>query len=93
MYVSVTARASQETMHSSCPSTSTSVSQLSSAHLSELVSFVWKLTKSYEILIIDYKHSQVYGLWAETFDNKSNSWRIDREFCLDTPLKSIGLKP
>jgi DNA-binding Lrp family transcriptional regulator len=67
--------------------------RLPSAHLSELVSFVWKLTKNYEILIIDYKHSQVYGLWAETFDGKTNSWRTDREFCLDTPLKAIGLKP
>lgn len=67
--------------------------RLPSAHLSELISFVWKLAKSYEILIIDYKHSQVYGLWAETFDSKCKAWRTDREFCLDTPLKAIGLKP
>lgn len=66
--------------------------RLPSAHLSELVSLIWKLTKRYEILIMDYKHSQVYGLWAETFDEKTNSWRIDKEFCLDMPLKSIGLK-
>lgn len=66
--------------------------RLPSAHLSELVSFVWKLTKKHEILIIDYKHSKVYGLWAETFDGKTNSWKTDREFCLDKPLKSIGLK-
>jgi len=65
--------------------------RLPSAHLSELVSFVWKHTKNHEILIIDYKHSQVYGLWAETFDSNNNSWRTDREFCLDAPLKSIGL--
>jgi len=67
--------------------------RLPSAHLSELLAFVWKLTKRHEILIMDYKHSQVYGIWAETFDGKTNSWRTDREFCLDTPLKSIGLKP
>jgi hypothetical protein len=66
--------------------------RLPSAHLSELLSLVWKITKSHEILIIDYKHSQVYGLWAETFDSETNSWRTDREFCLDAPLKTIGLK-
>ncbi len=66
--------------------------RLPSAHLSELLSFVWKFTKSHEILIIDYKHSQVYGLWAETFDKESVTWRTDKEFCLDKPLESIGLK-
>ncbi|MGY5879758.1 MAG: hypothetical protein RTV31_05880 [Candidatus Thorarchaeota archaeon] len=66
--------------------------RLPSAHLSELLSLVWRIAKRHEILIIDYKHSQVYGLWAETFDGKTNSWKTDREFCLDTPLKSIGLK-
>jgi len=66
--------------------------RLPSAHLSELLSFVWKLAKSHEILIIDYKHSQVYGLWAETFDSKTNTWKTDREFCLELPLKSIRLK-
>ena len=66
--------------------------RLPSAHLSELLSLVWKITKSHEILIIDYKHSQVYGLWAETFDPDTNSWKNDREFCLISPLKSIGLE-
>ncbi|MGY5873490.1 MAG: hypothetical protein RTV72_14680 [Candidatus Thorarchaeota archaeon] len=66
--------------------------RLPSAHLSELLSLVWKITKSHEILIIDYKHSQVYGLWAEAFNSDTKSWRNDREFCLVSPLKSIGLK-
>ena len=66
--------------------------RLPSAHLSELLSLVWKIAKSHEILIMDYKHSQVYGLWAETFDAKTTSWRTDREFCLDAPLKTIGLE-
>jgi DNA-binding Lrp family transcriptional regulator len=66
--------------------------RLPSAHLSELLSLVWKITKSHEILIIDYKHSQGYGLWAEAFDTEAKSWKSDREFCLDSPLKSIGLK-
>jgi len=65
--------------------------RLPSAHLSELLSLVWKITKSHEILIIDYKQSQIYGLWAEAFDPESNSWRSDREYCLDSPLKAIGL--
>jgi len=65
--------------------------RLPSAHLSEMISLVWSITKTFEVLIIDYKNSQVYGLWSETFDERTNSWRIDREFCLDRPLAAIGL--
>lgn len=65
--------------------------RLPSAHLSELVSLVWRVADSHELLIIDYKHSNWYGLWAETYDTKVNDWRSDKTFCLDDPLKSIGL--
>jgi DNA-binding Lrp family transcriptional regulator len=65
--------------------------QLPSAHLSELVSLVWRLCDSYELLILDYKHTQIYGLWAETFDIKTGDWRTDRKFCLEDPLKKIGI--
>ncbi|MDF1538277.1 MAG: hypothetical protein P1Q69_05195 [Candidatus Thorarchaeota archaeon] len=65
--------------------------RLPSAHLSELVSLVWRIADSHELLIIDYKHSIWYGLWAEAFDGEKKDWRIDKAFCLDTPLKSIGL--
>ncbi len=65
--------------------------RLPSAHLSELVSLVWRIADSHELLIIDYKHSIWYGLWAEAFDAMRNDWRTDKVFCLDTPLKSIGL--
>jgi len=66
--------------------------RLPSAHQSELLSLVWRIAKRHEILISDYKQSQVYGLWAEAFDPETKSWRDDREFCLVAPLKSIGLK-
>jgi len=66
--------------------------RLPSAHLSELLSLVWKIARRHEILIIDYKHSQGYGLWAEAFNSETKSWKSDKEFCLDAPLKSIGLK-
>lgn len=67
--------------------------RLPSAHLSELITMVWRIANNYEVLIIDYKHSQVYGLWADAFDAEVNSWRTDREFCLDRPLGAIGLRP
>ncbi len=66
-------------------------SRLPSAHLSELVSLIWRISQSYEIFMIDYKCSQTYGLWAETFDEEIGDWRTDRDFCLDEPLRSIGL--
>ncbi len=65
--------------------------RLASAHLSEMIALVWQLTKNYEVLMIDYKHSELYGLWAETFDEKTNDWKTDREFCFIKPMKSIGL--
>jgi DNA-binding Lrp family transcriptional regulator len=67
--------------------------RLPSAHLSELITLNWRIAKSFEVLIIDYKQSQVYGLWAETFDTNRNTWRTEKEFCLDQPLQAIGLRP
>jgi len=65
--------------------------RLPSAHLSELIALVWQISNSHELLIIDYKHSQNYGLWFETFDPDTSTWKSDRKFCLETPMKSIGL--
>ena len=65
--------------------------RLPSGHVSELVTFVWSMAESYEILMIDYKHSQVYGLWAETYDDEAQQWRTDKEFCSLSPLRAIGI--
>ncbi|TXT56458.1 MAG: hypothetical protein BAJATHORv1_20047 [Candidatus Thorarchaeota archaeon] len=65
--------------------------RMPSAHFSELISLVWKISIDYELLIIDYKNSQRYALWAETFDPEQNDWKADREFCLEKPLMSIDI--
>ncbi len=65
--------------------------RLPSAHFSELIALIWRISKDYELLIIDYKHSQTYGLWAETLSEDSGEWITDSVFCLEKPLKSIGL--
>ncbi|TFG26679.1 hypothetical protein EU527_19435 [Candidatus Thorarchaeota archaeon] len=65
--------------------------RLPSAHLSEMISLVWRIATSFEVLIIDYKNSQIYGPWAETFDENTRMWRVDREFCHNMPLAAIGL--
>jgi len=65
--------------------------RLPSAHLSELVSLVWRITESYEILSIDYKHSMWYGLWAGAFDEEKKDWKTDKAFCLEEPLSAIDL--
>lgn len=65
--------------------------RMPAAHLSELVALVWNISDSYEILNIDYKSSEFYGLWAQVFDERSRDWRTDKDFCHDAPLKSIGI--
>jgi len=65
--------------------------RMPSAHLSELVTLVWQIASSFETLTLDYKYSQRYGLWAETLDEDTRSWRIDEEFCLNAPMQPIGL--
>ena len=65
--------------------------RLPSNHVSELMALVWSITESYEILMIDYKHSQIYGLWAEVFDENAMNWRTSKTFCHDEPLKGIDL--
>jgi len=63
--------------------------RMPSAHLSELVSLVWKISKSFELLMIDYKHSQMYALWSETWNAKRRTWETDKDFCLDSPINAI----
>jgi len=62
--------------------------RLPSAHLSEMVELVWEIGESFELLIIDYKHSQMYALWAETWNDDSQSWKTGKDFCLNNPLQS-----
>jgi len=65
--------------------------RLPAAHVSELIALVWSIAKSYEVLMIDYKHSVVYGLWSEAFDEDTRWWKTSKSFCCDEPLKAIGL--
>ncbi|MFO7837744.1 MAG: hypothetical protein R6V83_13960 [Candidatus Thorarchaeota archaeon] len=65
--------------------------RLPSAHLSELVRLVWKIADTFELLIIDYRHSQMYALWSDTWNENSQDWKTDRDFCMQSPLKAIGL--
>ena len=63
--------------------------RMPSSHLSELISLVWRISEKFEVLSIDYRNSEFYGLWAETFNNKTQDWRTDRDFCLVGPLKAL----
>jgi DNA-binding Lrp family transcriptional regulator len=63
--------------------------RMPSAHLSELVSLVWKISKGFELLMIDYKHSQMYALWSEAWDADGRAWKVGREFCLDSPMNPV----
>jgi DNA-binding Lrp family transcriptional regulator len=65
--------------------------RLPSNHVSELMALVWKVSERFEVLMLDYKHSQIYGLWADVFDSASAKWKTSRAFCFTDPLKGIGL--
>ncbi|MFX0116092.1 MAG: hypothetical protein ACFFB3_16195 [Candidatus Hodarchaeota archaeon] len=45
------------------------------SHFSNVAKVVWKYSEARELLLLDYKTSEVYGLWSETFDSSAHSWR------------------
>ncbi len=45
------------------------------SHFSNIGKITWDYSEERELLILDYKTSDTYGLWAETYDSLSHSWR------------------
>ncbi len=45
------------------------------SHFSSIASIVLEHSKDRELLILDYKSSEIYGLWPDTFDPTNKSWR------------------
>jgi DNA-binding Lrp family transcriptional regulator len=59
------------------------------AHISELVDFIWEICPNHEIFWIDYKYSEYYGLWAETFDIDKKQWKLDHNFLIADVVKEL----
>ncbi|MFX0061681.1 MAG: winged helix-turn-helix transcriptional regulator [Candidatus Hermodarchaeota archaeon] len=49
--------------------------RLPPAQLSDLYNIIWKNVEKLETIIFDYKSSEHYGLWHETFDVKKHKWK------------------
>jgi DNA-binding Lrp family transcriptional regulator len=45
------------------------------SHFSSVGSIVWDHSKDRELLLLDYKSSQLYGLWPETYDPAGGIWQ------------------
>ena len=58
-------------------------------HLSELTDFVWEVCPDFELYSIDYKNSQVYGLWDQTFDAERKAWKVSYDFMIDNVIKEM----
>ncbi|TFG08046.1 ArsR family transcriptional regulator [Candidatus Thorarchaeota archaeon] len=63
--------------------------QLPPSHLSALLGRMHAISHAFVVTMLDYHTSQVYGPWAEAFDENSGSWRQDRNFMVTDVLKRI----
>jgi len=59
------------------------------SHLSEITDFIWEICPDHDMFWIDYKFSEYYGLWTDTFDPLLNKWRSDHKFMTEDVLKRI----
>jgi len=58
-------------------------------HLSKFLDFVWGACPNFELYLFDYQTSQIYGLWAETFDSENHSWKKDRAYMVERVLEDL----
>ncbi|MHA1127200.1 MAG: winged helix-turn-helix transcriptional regulator [Candidatus Heimdallarchaeota archaeon] len=59
------------------------------AHLSEFTNFIWDICPDFELYTLDYKNSQVYGFWDQTFDAERKAWKVSYEFMIDKVLNKM----
>ncbi|MBD3190262.1 MAG: hypothetical protein GF308_06445 [Candidatus Heimdallarchaeota archaeon] len=59
------------------------------SHISELMDFIWEFYPKHDLFWISYKHSHVYGLWPETFDEQKKQWKVSKQFMIDPILKRL----
>jgi hypothetical protein len=64
--------------------------RLQPTHLSPLLTNLYSNLKEMSVSLLDYSHSLIYSMWAETFDDATRYWRVDREFLVDDVLRASG---
>jgi len=56
--------------------------RLPQSHLSSLLNYLQQNVDKLTVSLVDYIQSQVYALWAETFDEEKHQWKTDDEFMM-----------
>ncbi|MGV9168633.1 MAG: helix-turn-helix domain-containing protein [Promethearchaeia archaeon] len=56
--------------------------RLPQSHLSSLLNYLQQNVDKLTVSLVDYIQSEVYALWAETFDEDKHQWKIDDEFMM-----------
>ncbi|MFX0093774.1 MAG: winged helix-turn-helix transcriptional regulator [Candidatus Hodarchaeota archaeon] len=59
------------------------------SHFSILGDFVWSIAPQHNSFMIDYRQSEVYGLWPETFDDSTHQWKKSHKFMVEEVLQQI----
>ncbi|TFF86419.1 hypothetical protein EU519_01360 [Candidatus Thorarchaeota archaeon] len=63
--------------------------QLPPSHLSALLGRMHTLSHTFVVTMLDYHRSQVYGPWADAFDEEAAQWRQDMDFMVKDVLARI----
>jgi DNA-binding Lrp family transcriptional regulator len=56
--------------------------RLPQSHLSSLLNYLQQNVDKLTVSLVDYIQSQVYALWAETFDEEKHQWKTNDEFMM-----------
>lgn len=63
--------------------------RLPQEHISPFLNGLFDRMLEMKVSILDYKHSLLYHIWPETFDEETGSWRSDRSFMVDEILDKV----
>jgi DNA-binding Lrp family transcriptional regulator len=58
-------------------------------HFSKVSSIIWKEdVEKYNVSFVDYSSSMTFYLWEKTYDSELKSWKKDKSFIVDDPIKN-----
>ena len=57
--------------------------RLPPSHMSRVLEYIHRNSSNLMVSLVDYENTEVYGIWPETFDEESKSWRTSSEFMID----------
>ncbi|OLS18440.1 MAG: hypothetical protein HeimC3_49100 [Candidatus Heimdallarchaeota archaeon LC_3] len=63
---------------------------LPATHFSKISSLMWKQElKEYKVSFVDYSSVYSYYFWEEIYDQDNKSWKVDRNFIYNEPIKYL----